>query len=386
MEITEVKSSAQEDQFFNMTSFIYKDDSNYISPLRNDIDDVFSSKNKSYKPETTKRFLVTNQGQIVGRIAAFVNSKTVNAEKIRVGGLGFYECIDDIDVSKLLFDTALNWLESLGIQAVDGPINLGERDKYWGCLVYNFESIPSYNQAYGRPYYSNHFEAYGFQDYFQQFVFHRDLNVPAQPIFVRKYNQVMKDSSYRVATVEGRSIEQIASDFVEVYNNAWGGSYKNFKPMKLANATKMIKSMKPIMDPRIILFVYKDDKPIAFYINIPELNEIFKYVGKKLNLVGKLKFLYYKKTIKPQIMVGLIFGVVKDFQGQGIEGVMIKWMEDNVKPRFSYQSTTLNWIGDFNPKMLKVTERLDSTLHRKFITYRYMIDKSIEFQRHPVVG
>jgi len=386
MEITEVKSSAQEDQFFNMTSFIYKDDSNYISPLRNDIDDVFSSKNKSYKPETTKRFLVTNQGQIVGRIAAFVNSKTVNAEKIKVGGLGFYECIDDIDVSKLLFDTALNWLESLGIQAVDGPINLGERDKYWGCLVYNFESIPSYNQAYGRPYYSNHFEAYGFQDYFQQFVFHRDLNVPAQPIFVRKYNQVMKDSSYRVATVEGRSIEQIASDFVEVYNNAWGGSYKNFKPMKLANATKMIKSMKPIMDPRIILFVYKDDKPIAFYINIPELNEIFKYVGKKLNLVGKLKFLYYKKTIKPQIMVGLIFGVVKDFQGQGIEGVMIKWMEDNVKPRFSYQSTTLNWIGDFNPKMLKVTERLDSTLHRKFITYRYMIDKSIEFQRHPVVG
>ncbi|MGB0869608.1 MAG: hypothetical protein ACPG6V_05535 [Flavobacteriales bacterium] len=386
MEITEVKSSAQEDQFFNMTSFIYKDDSNYISPLRNDIDDVFSSKNKSYKPETTKRFLVTNQGQIVGRIAAFVNSKTVNAEKIKVGGLGFYECIDDINVSKLLFDTALNWLESLGIQAVDGPINLGERDKYWGCLVYNFESIPSYNQAYGRPYYSNHFEAYGFQDYFQQFVFHRDLNVPAQPIFVRKYNQVMKDSSYRVATVEGRSIEQIASDFVEVYNNAWGGSYKNFKPMKLANATKMIKSMKPIMDPRIILFVYKDDKPIAFYINIPELNEIFKFVGKKLNLVGKLKFLYYKKTIKPQIMVGLIFGVVKDFQGQGIEGVMIKWMEDNVKPRFSYQSTTLNWIGDFNPKMLKVTERLDSTLHRKFITYRYMIDKSIEFQRHPVVG
>lgn len=386
MEITEVKSSAQEDQFFNMTSFIYKDDSNYISPLRNDIDDVFSSKNKSYKPETTKRFLVTNEGQIVGRIAAFVNSKTVNAEKIKVGGLGFYECIDDINVSKLLFDTALNWLESLGIQAVDGPINLGERDKYWGCLVYNFESIPSYNQAYGRPYYSNHFEAYGFQDYFQQFVFHRDLNVPAQPIFVRKYNQVMKDSSYRVSTVEGRSIEQIASDFVEVYNNAWGGSYKNFKPMKLANATKMIKSMKPIMDPRIILFVYKDDKPIAFYINIPELNEIFKYVGKKLNLVGKLKFLYYKKTIKPQIMVGLIFGVVKDFQGQGIEGVMIKWMEDNVKPRFSYQSTTLNWIGDFNPKMLKVTERLDSTLHRKFITYRYMIDKSIEFQRHPVVG
>lgn len=386
MTIIEVTTSSQENQFFEMTSYIYRDDSNYISPLRNDIDDVFSKKNKAYTPELTKRYLLEKDGQIIGRIAAFINKKTVNAEKIKVGGIGFYECIDDLEASKLLFDKAVDWLKSQDVQAVDGPINLGERDKYWGCLVENFTAIPSYNQAYGRPYYAAHFETYGFQDYFQQFVFHRDLNVPAQPIFVRKYNQVMKDDSFKVTTVEGKSVEEIAKDFVEVYNNAWGGSYKNFQAMKLANAIRMVKSMKPIMDPRIILFVYKDDKPIAFYINIPELNEIFKHVGTKLNLLGKLKFLYYKKTVKPKIMVGLIFGVVKDYQGQGIEGVMIKWMEDHVKPRIPYQDTTLNWIGDFNPKMLKVTERLDSTLHRKFITYRYMIDKSVEFQRHPVVG
>lgn len=308
MKIREVITASDQNIFFNMTSYIYREDSNYVSPLRNEIDSVFSDKNKSYKAETTKRYVLEVNGQTIGRIAAFIDHKTTNAEKIKVGGLGFYECIDNNDASRILFTTAIDWLKSLGVQAIDGPVNLGERDKFWGCLIYNFDAIPSYNQAYGRPYYQKQFEAFGFQDYFQQFVFHRDLNVPAQPIFVRKYNQVMKDDTFRVSTVEGKSVEQIAKDFVEVYNNAWGGSFKNFKAMKLANATRMIKTMKPIMDPRIILFVYKDDKPIAFYINIPELNEIFRHVGTNLNLIGKLKFLYYKKTIKSRIMIGLIFG------------------------------------------------------------------------------
>ncbi|MGB0998845.1 MAG: hypothetical protein ACPGVE_00745 [Flavobacteriales bacterium] len=386
MTIIEANTKAFQEDFLKMPKSIYVDDSNYVEPLYSDVSAVFSSSNKAYKAEDCIRFLLQKEGQYIGRIAAFVNAKTTKAEGINVGGLGFYECIDDLEASKTLFDAAIDWLKAKGIQAVDGPINLGERDKFWGCQINNFTDIPSYNQAYGRPYYSSQFEAYGFQDYFQQFVFFRDIYIPAQPIFVRKFNQVMADGSFEVRTVEGCSVEKIAKDFLTVYNKAWGDSYKNFKPMKLANAIRMVKTMKPIMDPRIIIFVFKGDEPIAFYVNIPELNEIFRKTGPNLNLWGKLKFLYYRAITKPEIMVGLIFGVVKEYQGQGMEGVMIKWVEDNILHRVPYKYTTLNWIGDFNPKMLKITERLGAKHHRKFITYRYMIDSSIPFERHPEVS
>jgi hypothetical protein len=388
MKIFEVNTEVLEKQFFELPKFIYQDDTNWISPLENEVKGVFSTKNKAYKKEWCKRFVVFNSdNKAVGRIAAFLNQKTYNSEKIKVGGIGFYESIDDESVSKLLFDTAVNWLKTLEVQAIDGPINLGERDKFWGCQISNFTSIPSYNQAYGRPYYSKQFEAYGFKDYFRQFVFHRRLDLPPQPIFERKYNLAMKSGRFKISTAEGYSIEKIAKDFVTVYNSAWGGSFKNFKAMKDEVALKLIKSMKPIMDKRILIFVYdKDEKPIAFYINIPELNEVFKHVGSKLNLLGKLKFLYHKATIKPNIMIGLIFGVVKEWQGKGVEGLMVKWFEDNVSDRIPYKETTLNWIGDFNPKMLKIAERLETTVHREFITYRLMTDDSVPFERHPVVG
>ncbi|MCT4665533.1 MAG: hypothetical protein N4A45_09900 [Flavobacteriales bacterium] len=387
MHIHEVDAPALEKAFYELPKKIYHKDKNWIQPLDNEVKNTFTEKNKAYKAEWCKRYvLFDDNNQPLGRIAAFLNQKTYKAEKIKVGGIGFFECIDNQEAANVLFDTAIDFLKKLGVQAVDGPINLGERDKFWGCVVENFTAIPSYNQGYNLPYYQKLIENYGFQNYFEQFVFHRSLDVPAQEIFVRKYNLAMRSGKLEVKTAEGMSIKEIASYFVTIYNSAWGGSFKNFKAMKPEVALKLIKSMKPIMDKKIIVFVFNEGKPIAFYINIPELNEIFRHVGSKLNLIGKLKFMYYKMTKKPKIMIGLIFGVVKEFQGQGIEGVMVKWFSDHVKHRVSYEETTLNWIGDFNPKMLKIVERLDTNVHRKLITYRYMIDENIPFERHPVVG
>ena len=45
------------------------------------------------------------------------------------------------------------WLNEQGMEAVDGPINFGEKDKFWGLLVDNFDDLPSYGMNYNRPYY-----------------------------------------------------------------------------------------------------------------------------------------------------------------------------------------------------------------------------------------
>ena len=84
-------------------------------------------------------------------------------------------------------------------------------------------------------------------------------------------------------------------------------------------------------------------------------------------------------------MVGVVFGVIKEYQGKGVEGAMIKWAEDNVIPMGVYHNTVLTWIGDFNPKMLTVTKYIGAEKYRTLVTYRYLFDRNKAFERCPVV-
>lgn len=387
MKIIEVRNAQQEEQFLQVPKGIYMNDPNYIPHLKQDIQKVFNPKqNKAFRSGSACRWiLMDDSGALAGRIAAFVNEKYAKGMEFPTGGIGFFESIDQQEAANLLFDTAIEWLKKEGMEAVDGPINFGEKDRFWGLLVENFTDIPSYALNYNPPYYQQLFETYGFKLYYNQYIFKRDLRVPAQEVFVRKYNQVMADPAYRISNIRKRTWEQVATDFCTVYNNAWGGHH-GFKSMPLSQARKIMQALKPIVDRDIVVFVYHNDEPIAFYINIPELNQIFRHVNGNLNLIGKLKFLYHKWRRTPDIMVGIVFGVDRAYHGKGIEGAMIKWAEENIVTLNRYETTTLTWIGDFNPKMIHVAENLGAERSRRMITYRYLFDRNRPYERAPMVG
>ena len=84
-------------------------------------------------------------------------------------------------------------------------------------------------------------------------------------------------------------------------------------------------------------------------------------------------------------MVGIVFGVSRKFQGRGVEGAMIKWSQENIVTLNRYNETVLTWIGDFNPKMLKISDYLGAKVYRKYYTYRYLFDRNIPFERHPIL-
>jgi hypothetical protein len=51
-----------------------------------------------------------------------------------------------------------------------------------------------------------------------------------------------------------------------------------------------------------------------------------------------------------------------------------------------YNSYEMQWIGDFNPKMINIAESLDASRNRTLVTYRYLFDRSKEFKRHPMLN
>lgn len=386
MRIELVSTRSQAEAWLRVPERIYADDSNYIPHVRQDIAGIFdSNKNKLFRDGDAQRWLLTDtDGSSIGRIAAFFSKKYSDAQKQTTGGIGFFECIDDDHAANLLLTEALEWLKKFNVEAVDGPINFGEKEAYWGLLIENFSDMSSFRMNYNPPYYRRFFEQAGFQIYYEQLCYKRDLKIPAQEVFVRKSQALMQDSAYKVTNAKGRSLEQIAFDFVTIYNAAWA-VHGGFKPMKIEQARKAIQAMRPIMDRDIMVFAYHLDKPIGFYINLPEVNEFMQYVKGNLNALGMIRFLYYKTFGKRTTMVGIVFGVDRDYHGKGVEGAMIKYCEEHIVTLNRYQDTILTWIGDFNPKMIHIAENLGASLYRKLATYRLYTDSSRPFERHPML-
>ena len=386
MKIVEVATPAHEKEFLEMAVSLYKNEKNWIRPLDKDIHGIF-------QPETNKLFrlggkakrwlLQDNSGKTIGRIAAFLHPKW--KEKQPTGGIGFFECIENRDAAFLLFDTAKGWLESEGMEAMDGPVNFGERDKWWGLLVEGF-SPPNYNMPWNFAYYKEFFEAYGFQVYFKQFTYMRPVQgVNFDAKMIERAKGVLKQKDFQFRHMEGKELKEKASQyFMEVYNKAWARHMG--KSLTLKETQLMFAKMKPIMDPRLIYFGFYKEEPISFFINIPEINQIFKYVDGKLDWWGKIKFLWNKTFNPPNKMLGLVFGVVPEFQGKGVDSAMIMAYNEKFAKHdtFSYKTIEMNWIGDFNPKMMRICEQLNAEIYKTHHTYRYLFDRTKPFERHKV--
>ena len=386
MRLIEVQDDKTRAAFHAVPRRIYADDPVWIPHLKQDIDKVFDQdKNRIFKKGgQAKRWVAQDgEGRWVGRIAAFVNPKYSKGMEQPTGGIGFFESTDDDAVATLLLDAAETWLKEQDMEAVDGPINFGEKDKYWGLLVDNFTDLPSYGMNYNRPYYARFFEARGYQVYYKQYIYGRPVQVEIQEPFERKRAQIEARGGFEVVTARDLTKAQLAEYFCTTYNNAWGGHH-GFAKMPLKQAQRTVKALKPVMDPDIIFFVLDQGKPVAFYVNIPELNQIFRHVDGNLDAIGKLKFLYHKWRKTSDIMVGLVFGIDRDYHGQGLDGYLIDIAGKQIQAKGRYHSTTLTWIGDFNPKMIRIAENLGTERTRTYHTLRKLFDPDKPFKRVPI--
>jgi hypothetical protein len=383
-----VDSKSLSDAFLQVHVWCNRNNPDWIQPLNKDIESVFDPKtNKAFRHGEVVRWLLQHDdGSYIGRIAAFVNKKYSNkGDKCSVGGIGFFDCIDDQSAANVLFDTARVWLTTKDVQAMDGPINFGERDRWWGLLVEGFHP-PLYGMNYNPPYYQKLFEQYGFQLFYNQICWHLPVageERQLQPKFYEAHKDFSIKPEFKAVQVRKKNLDKHACDFVTVYNKAWA-KHEGNKEMTNDQAIKLFRSMKPVMDENIAWFVYHNQDPIAMWINIPDLNQVFRYMHGKFGWWEKLKFVYYLKRGVCDRFVGLIYGIVPEFQGSGVDYFMIVEAEKVIKQHTRYKTVELLWQGDFNPKMLNISKNLGSIQSRRLITYRYNFDGS-PVVRHPII-
>lgn len=389
MNIYKIKTVTSKNDIYAFHQFpfeIYKGDINWVPQIRQEVESVFDvKKNKYFKHGIAERWiLIDNEGKVKGRIAAFINENKANTFKQPTGGIGFFECINDTMATNELFNHAKKWLASKGMEAMDGPINFGENNKFWGLLIENYDFPTYYGQNYNPAYYKYLFEQYGFQVYYYQLINYRQINDPIPDKFKQKSEAIIKDKAYTFETIKIKKIEKYAEDFRTIYNAAWV-THDNFKAMSQEMATSVFKKMKAIVDEDLVCFVYHNHKPVAFCLCIPDVNPIFKKLNGNLNLLGKLKFLALKFLVKTTRVNGIAIGVHPEFQKKGIEGAIFMDLAKRMQGNAKYQDVVVTWVGDFNPKMQHIFEEIGFTVKSKMATYRKIFDENAIFERSPII-
>lgn len=388
MQLREVTDKQSKKLFHKVPHLIYRDDKNWAAPLEGMVEDIFNpKKNKTFRNGKAIRWvLLGNNGELLGRIAAFINFNLAKTYEQPTGGCGFFECVDDQEAANTLFNAAAEWNKQNGMEAMDGPINFGENYMNWGLLVDGF--MPQgFGMPYNPKYYEKLFREFGFAVYFEQYCFHLDYTVPFPERFWKIAGWIAKKPQYRFEHFDFKNTDKYVKDFCTIYDAAWS-FHEHYKPLDPDDLYDFLTESKAILDPEMIWFAYHEEKPIAMFVMIPDINQILLKLNGKLNLVEIVKFLYYKKRKVMDRTRIFLMGVDPKYQRSGIESGIF-WHQEQImkkKTHRHYKEIELSWAGDFNPKIIAIYEATGAKRAKTHYTMRYMFDRTKKVSKAPLIS
>ncbi len=389
MQISEVETPQDIKEFIDFPKRLYKEDPNWVCMLDSELKAIFDpGKNRLFRQGDASRWILKDEnGKTIGRIAAFFDSVRSSVYRQPTGGIGFFEVIENKEAAFALFDEGKKWLSSHGMEAMDGPINFGENDTNWGLLVEGFTQ-QTFGISYHKKYYKEFFEAYGFRNYFEQYSYSRkardiDGNIEEFPPRIMKIAEwLSKKPGYSFRHFEFARKDKFISDLVNVYNSAWSVFKEDFTPLDTEMLNATFKKAKAFIDEDIIWFAYFNDEPIAFFILLPDLNQIIKPFKGRLNILNMIRFVWSRATHKMTRIRAIVGGVKPSYQNSGVESAIFLQLYRTFRLKPWYTELELSWVGDYNNKMIAIYEALGTQKVRTHITYRYMINDKLEFIRY----
>jgi hypothetical protein len=389
MQISEVKTPQGIGEFIDFPKKLYKGDPNWVCMLDSELKSTFDPvKNHLFRLGDARRWILKDEnGKTIGRIAAFYDSIRSSVYRQPTGGIGFFEVIENKEAAFALFDEGKKWLSSHGMEAMDGPINFGENDTNWGLLVEGF-TRPTFGMPYHKKYYREFFEAYGFRNYFEQYSYHREARdkdgklEEFPPRIMKIAEWLSKKPGYSFQHFEFGRKDKFISDLVNIYNSAWSVFKEDFTPLEPEMLNATFKKSKAFIDEDIIWFAYFNNEPIAFFILLPDLNQIIKPFNGRLHIWNIIRFVWSRATHKMTKTRAIVGGVKPSYQNSGVESAIFLQLYKTFKLKPWYKELELSWVGDYNTKMIAIYEALGTQKARTHITYRYMINDKLEFIRY----
>lgn len=324
--IVKVESHKQLKQFVTFPLHLYKNCDNWVPALEGDEYDTFNpQKNGAYDFCEADCFLAFRGDEVVGRVAAIINHKADDEQKlVRFGWLDF---IEDEEVLKSLIDTVAEWGKQRGRTSMRGPWGFTDMDKE-GLLVEGFEHLSPFTCLYNYPYYGPMLEKLGFTkevDWTQ-----RTLEVsPELPSMFQFAHLIEERSNVHVVipTSMNDMCKRYGMEIFHMYNEAFAPLH-GFSPLTDKQIAAYLKTYVPILDKDFVAVAVNDqDKPIGFLFCVPSLSKAVKKSNGRLFPFGFIRIM--KALKKNDTLEALIMGVMPEYQQRGIPVLLFKYLHEN---------------------------------------------------------
>lgn len=362
-----VKTKDDLSKFIKLPWKIYKDDMYWVPPLIAEVEELLNrDKNPFWKHADRELFLALKDKEVIGRIAAVIDDNHNNFHNEKTGFFGFFECINDSEVADILLNNAKEWCKSKGMNLLRGPISPSTNDE-WGLLIEGFDSSPVIMMPYNPEYYRDLLERYGLKKAKDLFAFIKKAGVPER--IAKLVQRVKRKHNVTVRQIDMKHFDRDVQIIKDIYNSAWEKNY-GFVPMTEDEMNLMAKKLKPMAIPPLILFAEINGEPVGSSITIPDYNQILKKLNGKLNLIGILKYLYYKNKVDGTRSI--VFGIKKEHRSTGINTVLY-YETEMAGLKLGYKWCELSWNLEDNDLINKFDEAVGGKLYKKYRVFEVSI-------------
>jgi hypothetical protein len=323
MDIIPVQTRKELSEFINLPYRIYKNDPFWVPPLKSEVKNQFKLKKNPFLEHCEYQlFLLTENGRVTGRIAAFIDSVANKYWDAPIGLFGYYESPPDPLASQKLLDAARSWLREQGMQAMRGPWSFVSQE--WGAVVEGFEPQPVIMAPYNPPFYIKQFDAYGLKKIKDLLVYIIDAKDGYQiPERILKLTDIVAQRyGIRVRPLNMKEYDSDVEKFISLSNeslaNNWG-----YTPVTNAEAEAMAHDLKSILHEKAVIFAEDSEgRAIGFGIALPDVNQILKRINGRLLPFGWLKLLLGLPKLNHYRMFAL--GVIPEYHGKAVDSLIYR--------------------------------------------------------------
>jgi len=335
IEVSEVTSRRERDEFIKFQWQIYASDSAWVPPLIIERKKFLDRKRHPfYRHGDAALFLARKNGRIAGRIMASDDPNYNLLHGTNVGCFGLFECIEDREVAAALFDAAASWLRKKGRTELMGPIDYST-NYVCGLLIDGFQFPPTILTAHNPPYYCELIENCGFTKAKDWYAWWFADPSKAATHLRRLATRLRTRWPVRIRSANFKNLRDESRRLREIFNQAWERNW-GFVPFTEAEIEFMTEELKPLIVPEFAWVAEIDNEPVGFTLALPDINVVLRDLNGRLTRfglpTGLIKLLRYKHRAKKGRLIAL--GVVQKYRRAGIaEMLVLRVMEETMIKR-----------------------------------------------------
>lgn len=367
--IKPVTSAAEREMFLNVPLKVYEKDPNWVQPLRSSIAKQLSPENTFFEYGETQEFIAVSEtsGEALGRVVAAINKRLIEREQKQIGLFGYFECVEDFEVAEALLDKAAEWLSDRDMKTVRGPIDLSTHNNCF-FLVDGFDSQPFLMMPYNPSYYPEFMEKAGWQKAKDAYAYDLDLQKPLPDKFEKGYKIASKSGiSFRPLRLKGEEFEEDCRSLYRLFTTAFANNWSSSARTE-EEFLEEAKDLQQLVDPNIFCIAEDNGKMIGFFMALPDYNVALKKVKGKLNWLGIIKFLWYRRQIKEARVIAICS--LPEYRRKMVPlAVIYLGMQGGTTKKKTYKKAELSWVLEDNIPSRKVIEATGATICKTYRIY-----------------